>query len=208
MYLATKTRPDIAYTTRQCAKYMANPDESHFRALNRIWKYLNSTLGKCLRYQAQSAPLLNGYCDTDWGGDYTTRRSTTGYIFFLGNKAPISWRSTLQKTVALSSCEAEYMALKSSVQESLFLRDICMSLDIDFGLNTIQTDNQAAIALAKNPEHHNKTKHIDIQYHFIRECLEEGKINIKHVSTKQQVADLFTKPLDTHKFRNLIEHII
>lgn len=208
IYLATKTRPDITYAVGQCAKYMSNPDQSHFRALNRIWKYLNSTQDKCLVYNAQSAPLLNGYCDADWGGDYTTRRSTTGYIFFLGNKAPISWRSTLQKTVALSSCEAEYMALKSSVQESLFLRDVCASLDIDFGHNTIRTDNQAAIQLANNPEHHNKTKHIDIQYHFIRECLEDKRITIQHIPTKKQIADLFTKALDTYKFKGLIEQII
>ena len=143
---------------------MSNPDPTHFKALNRIWKYLNDPKSKdlALVYKAQSTPTLVSYSNADWGGDFTTRKSTTGYIFFLNKQAPISWRSILQKSVALSSCEAEYIALKETIEEAIFLKDLFKELEIETKAITVYTNSRSAIELANNPEHYAKTKHIDI----------------------------------------------
>jgi len=124
LYLSLKTRPDITYAVNLCSRFMANPDKLHFKALDRIWKYLNKypTLG--LYYNCNNPyNILKGYCDSDWGGDINSRKSTSGFIFFYNNNL-ISWTSTLQKTVALSSCEAEYMALKEATKESIYLNNV------------------------------------------------------------------------------------
>ena len=126
LYLALKTRPDITFATIYCARYMSNPSKDHFSALNRIWKYLLATPNIGVIYNCQGNDLfLKGYSDADWGNDLDQRRSTSGYIFSLspniGLNNPISWNSQLQKTVALSSCEAEYMALKDATKEAIYL---------------------------------------------------------------------------------------
>ena len=125
LYLTTKTRPDIAYATGLLSRYMANPGPEHFAALNKLWKYLASSPKLGLYYHSE--PELLGYCDSDWGGDMGTRRSTTGYIY-LFRGSPIAWNSRLQKTVALSSCKAEYMALKEAIKEQQYLTAISTSL--------------------------------------------------------------------------------
>ena len=142
---------------------------------------------------------LGGYCDADWGGDYSTRRSTTGYVFLFGN-SPISWSSKLQKTVALSSCEAEYMALKEAFKEQIWLFTLFRQLGLSYSKQPIWTDSQSAMALARNPEHHARTKHIDIQYHFVREALQDKLIDMRYIPTNDQIADGLTKPLDPTKF--------
>ena len=149
---------------------------------------------------------LEGYCDADWGGDYLTRRSTTGYIFLFGN-SPISWLSKLQKTVALSSCEAEYMALKEAIKEQIWLLNLFEQLGLTYTKTPIRTDSQSAIALAHNPEHHARTKHIDIQYHFIREALEKHLADISYIPTSAQIADGLTKALDPTKFKKFIHRM-
>lgn len=121
MYLMVATRPDLAYSVSQAARFMSSPSSEHFQALDRIWKYLVYTKNSKLVFSSTSAPVLTGYCDSDWGGDFSTRKSTTGYLFCLGDTA-ISWSSKLQSTIALSSCEAEYMALKEAVKELLWLQ--------------------------------------------------------------------------------------
>lgn len=118
MYLMTATRPDLAFSVSNCARYMSNPSEEHYKALNRIWQYVRTTQNKDLLYHISDEEALSliGYVDSDWGGDYTTRKSITDYLFTFGN-TPISWSSKLQKSVAISSCEAEYMALKEAAKE-------------------------------------------------------------------------------------------
>ena len=178
LYLALKTRPDITYAVNKCSRFMSNPDKTHFRALDRIWKYLNKYPNLGLYYNCNNNNnILKGYCDSDWGGDINTRRSTSGFIFFYNNNL-ISWNSTLQKTVALSSCEAEYMALKEASKENIYLNNTISFLTNKLQLisdsnNTpiILVDNQGSLKLAENPEFHKRTKHIDIIYHFIRECI-------------------------------------
>jgi hypothetical protein len=207
IYLSTKTRPDIAFNVNTCARFMSNPNKLHYQALNQIWKYLNYTPTLGITYSGQSEPYILGYCDSDWGGDVIGRKSTSAYYFFFG-RSPISWASQLQKTVALSSCEAEYMALKEAIKEYLYLISVIKQLNIENKEKFyLFTDSLSAIGLANNPEHHAKTKHIDIQYHFIREHVTNDTIQLSHISTKEQLADVLTKALSGPTFKYLVRQM-
>ena len=146
MYLMTQTRPDISYALGVLARYMSNPSIHHFKAIKRLWGYIKRTRNYGLFYTSSTtlgiAPNLVGYCDSDWGGNLETRKSTTGYIYLLNN-TPISWASKLQKTVALSSCEAEYIALTEAIKELSYLNTIFSSIPLlaPSFLNTIYTDS-------------------------------------------------------------------
>ena len=192
---------------------MSNPNKLHLKALDRIWKYLNKYPKLGLYYNCNnSLNTLKGYCDSDWGGDINSRKSTSGFIFFYNNNI-ISWNSALQKTVALSSCEAEYMALKEASKESIYLNNIIsyvnntLQLDKSDNTPTILVDNQGSLKLAENPEFHKRTKHIDIVYHFIRECINTKKLKVGYIPTKEQLAHGFTKGLDNVKQQNMINNI-
>ena len=165
MYLITATRPDLAYPIGLVARFMQNPSAEHQKALNRIWQYLRYTQDFELVYSKSvlTEPVLSGFCDSDWGGDLTSRKSTTGYLFLFG-KSAISWASTLQKTVALSSCEAEYMAIKEAIKEQIYLQSIFKQIAIleEKFTKILYSDSQSAIEIAKNPIYHKRTKHIDI----------------------------------------------
>ena len=144
-----------------------------------------------------------GYCDADYGGDEDTRRSTTAYLFMLGGGA-ITWASKLQPTVALSSAEAEYMAVSAAVQDAIYLRKLFNDLGFEQREPTvIHEDNQGCIALTENPVMHKRTKHIDIRHHFIRERVESGEIVLKYVATQDQLADMLTKPLKRPELERL-----
>ena len=199
MYLNTKTRPDLAFPIGYLARYMANPGPTHFRLLDKVWKYLEQRPNLGLYYQSDST-TIEGYVDSDWGGDIGTRRSTTGYIFlFLGS--PISWSSKLQKTVALSSCEAEYMALREAIKEQQYIKALLSEItpilggQIAIECQDIYTDSNSAIELAKNPIYHARTKHVDIQYHYVRECIQNEATKLKWTSTNTQLADGLTKAI-------------
>ena len=216
IYLTTYTRPNIAQAVNLCARFMSNPSYNHFKALDNIWGYLNNfkDLGLLYKNQPGSAKPINfiGYSDSDWGGDYVNRKSTTGWLF-IANNTIIAWNSKLQKTVALSSCEAEYMALKETTKQSLYFRSIIRQIPIiEDNLNMaksnqIYTDSNSAIELAKNPVFHSRTKHIDIQYHFIREHISNKNINLIFCPTNEQLADSLTKIIDKVKFSNFIKSI-
>ena len=209
MYLPTKTRPDLAFPVGQLARYMANPGPSHSRILDKVWKYLENMAKLGLAYYHSDSTSILGYVDSDWGGDIGTRRSTTGYIFkFLGS--PISWSSKLQKTVALSSCEAEYMAIRDAIKEQQYIRGLLSEIAPILGNLAIEcldiyTDSNSAIELAKNPGYHARTKHVDIQYHFVRECIQKGVSQLKWTSTSTQLADGLTKAVS--KWTEFIEGI-
>ena len=149
LYLAFKTRPDITYIVNKCSRFMSNPNKLHFKALDRVWKYLNKYPDLGLYYNCNNNNnILKGYCDSDWGGDINTRRSTSGFIFFYNNNL-ISWNSTLQKTIALSSCKAEYIALKEATKENIYLNNT-----IRFITNKLQllstNNNNTLIILVDN----------------------------------------------------------
>ena len=152
-------------------------------------------------------PTLIGYSNANWGNDINTQQSTMGYIFYLSGGA-ISWSSKCQATVALSSTEAEYMALTQATKEAIWLRSLLAELNYTQECpTTLFEDNQSAIALARNPVHHARSKHIDIQHHFVREKIESKEIEISYMATDEMIADALTKPLARPKFAKLINEM-
>ena len=204
LYLSTKTRPDIAFTVRSAAWFCASPTKEHWTVVKRILRYLNGTRQFGLLYKANtSSDEIEGFSDSDWAGDVGDRRSTSGYVFLLGGAA-VSWKSTKQTTVALSTAEAEYIALSSASQEAIWLQQLISDLSKKaFYKMIIYEDNQSTICLAKNQAIHGRTKHIDIKYHFIRDLVEAGKIELVYCTTENMVADIFTKGLSIKQFEKI-----
>ena len=146
---------------------------------------------------------LRGFADADWAGDVMTRKSTSGYVFQIGTST-ISWKSKLQSIVALSSTEAEYVSLSSATHEAVWLRVLLDGMGFkQDNATTIFEDNQGAIALAKNPTHHSRTKHIDIKYHYVREAVSTKEINLEYCPTQDMIADSLTKGLPRPQFEKL-----
>jgi hypothetical protein len=200
MYLMVGTRPDLAAVVGALSQFAADPCPTHWQALKRVFRYLRATPTHGIHFSGSSNGEIIGYSDADWAGDIETRRSTSGYVFLL-NGGCISWRSKKQRTVALSSTEAEYMALSEATQEAVWLKAFVTELGEDIGgALTVYEDNQGAIALAKNPEFHKRTKHIDIRYHFVREKVEDGQVVLEYCPTQDMLADLMTKPIAAAHF--------
>ena len=174
--------------------------------MKRILRYLQGTSNLGLLYSAQFDSTVSGYSDADWAGDVVDRKSTTGYVFFMSG-GPVSWRSKKQSCVALSTAEAEYMALASTFQEAIWMRKLLKSLNINLENTSHPTvvfeDNQSAICMSKNQQCHGQSKHIDIKYHFVREKVSEGCIELKYCATENMLADMFTKGLSGPKFKGL-----
>jgi hypothetical protein len=194
---------------------MSNPSKDHFKALDNIWGYLVNTtkLGIYYKTDQSSSIDLIGYTDSDWGGDLVTRKSTSGYIFLLGSKESsniISWLSKQQKVPAISSCEAEYMAYKEVTKENLFINSFIKEISLNKDINNskiIYSDSQSAIDLSKNPIYHARTKHVDITYHFIRNYIVEGTIDLLYTSTNNMLADAFTKVITSTKWASFLQSI-
>jgi len=209
MYAMLGTRPDIAYAVSVVSRFAAKPTQAHKATVTRIFRYLRKTVDYVLVFKG---PLiaLTGYSDSDWAGDHDTRKSTSGYVFNVGS-AVISWSSKLQSTVALSSCEAEYIGQTNATKEAIWLRRLLNEIQLEAAneaqATIIYCDNQGAIALAKNPQFHARTKHIDIQHHFVRDKVSEGAVELQYIETENQVADGLTKPLDKIKFQRFREAI-
>lgn len=203
MYLATCTRPDIAYAVGMLARYSSKPNQSHWVAAKRVLRYLKGTVNFGLVYSGDSCVV--GHSDADWAGDVDDRKSTSGYMFQIAG-GPVSWRSRKQNTVALSTAEAEYVALSSAAQECVWMRRLVAELGNPPGGPTIiLEDNQSSIAMAKNPQFHGRAKHIDIKHHFIREQVSAGSIELKYCPTQEMLADVLTKGLPQQQFSLLRE---
>ena len=199
----TCTRPDILYAVGYVSKFMESPTEVHLQAAKRILRYLKGTLNMCLSYEASQEFKLLGYSDSDWARDVDDRKSTTGFVFFMGETA-FTWSSKKQAIVTLSSCEAEYVAATSCVCHAIWLRNLLKTFRMEQENPTeIYVDNKSAIALAKNPVFHDRSKHIDTRYHYIRECIAAQQVKLEHVRTQEQLADIFTKPLKYEAFSSL-----
>uniref|UniRef100_A0A2N9HNQ0 Reverse transcriptase Ty1/copia-type domain-containing protein n=1 Tax=Fagus sylvatica TaxID=28930 RepID=A0A2N9HNQ0_FAGSY len=196
----TVTRPDISYAVHIVSQFMAAPRSLHYAAVLRILRYLKGTLFHGLHFSSQSSLTLQAYSDADWAGDPTDRRSTTGYCFLLGDSL-ISWRSKKQSVVAHSSTEAEYRALADTTAELLWLRWLLQDLGIDCSTAIpIHCDNRSAIQIAHNDIFHERTKHIEIDCHFVRHHLLQGTLQLRSVSSQDQLADIFTKPMPPGRF--------
>lgn len=198
LYLSTTTRPDIAAAVNQLARFVDDPRMRHFKALKHLLRYLRGSKDFGLVLGGRGDICLGGYSDSDWASNQDTRRSTGGYCFSTGpNDGAIAWASKGQTSVALSSLEAEYMALSDAARTAIWLRYLFEELDLPAqGPTVIQCDNQAAIFTSSNPTTSPRTKHIAIRYHFVRERVTETKeLTVQYVQTSQQVADIFTKSL-------------
>ena len=160
---------------------MSNPGIEHWNAVKWILRYLRGTSSKCLHFGG-STTTVQGYVDSDLAGDIDSRRSTTGYIFTIGGTA-VSWISRLQKVVALSTTEAEYVAATEAAKEMIWLQFFMEELGHPQKDNFLHTDSQSVIHLAKNLALHSKTKHIQLRYHFIRSVLEDGQLKLEKIHT-------------------------
>ena len=210
MYAMLGTRPDIAFAITALSQFSTNPGHLHWLALKRVLRYLRGTMDHKLTYGGSNIcqhPLkLVSYCDSDWGSDIDDRRSISGYVFLLSGGA-VSWKTKKQPTVAQSSVEAEYMAANQASREALWFRTLLNELGY-FNLvsspTKIYSDSQGSIALVKNPEFHTRTKHIDIQHHFVREHYINGAVDFQFVGTEDMIADVLTKPIAKVKHQKFV----
>ncbi|KAM1156872.1 hypothetical protein EV1_027295 [Malus domestica] len=199
----TCTRPDILYAVRLISRYMENPTTTHLKTAKRILRYLKGTINFGLFYSSFDNYKLVGYSYSDWARDSDDRKSTTGFVFFIGDIA-FTWMSKKLPIVTLSTCEAEYVAATSCVYHTNWLRNLLKELSMPQEEPTeIYVDNKSAIALAKNPVFHDRSKHIDTRYHYIRECIARKDVQVEYVKSQDQVADIFTKPLRQEDFVRL-----
>jgi len=200
----TITRPDITYSVHILSRFMHEPRQPHMAAALRVVRYLKSALGQGLLLHSNNSLHSRAFYDSDWAGCPVTRRSTTGYYVFLENSL-ISWRTKRQKTVSLSSVEAEYRAMTSTCCELTWLRHLFTYLHMPVSDPVaLHCDNQAALHIAKNPVFHEKTRHIEMDYHFIWDKILRGEIATRYVISSQQLTNVFTKALGKEKFKQLM----
>ena len=202
------TRPDIAFSVGVASRFMEKPTTEHQAIVKKILRYIRGTVGYGITYdRGKKDSRLIGYSDSDYAGDIDQRKSTSGMAFFLGSNL-ITWSSQKQRTVALSSCEAEYVSAAIAACQGVWLIAILDDIRMRSRCKVIlRVDNMSAIALGKNPVFHERSKHIDTKYHFIRECIEMGTIEMEHVSTQDQLADIFTKALGRVKFKEMRQRL-
>jgi hypothetical protein len=215
-YLAQATRPDIATPVGKLARFVNNPGREHWRAAKRVVSYLKGTRNLGIMFRATGDEFTrddNGhlcmttpvqvYCDADYAADVDKRRSSTGYVVFVAG-GPISWRHVLQQSTALSTAEAETMALCEAVQEAEWLRNVLTDMGIKIKATTqIWEDNQAAIALAKDVRSGKRTKHMEVRWFFARGVIDKGNAEIRYCNTKDMIADIMTKALPRVQFEIL-----
>ena len=201
LYLCA-SRPDIMLSVCMCARFQATPKESHHKAVKHILRYLAHTPTLGLWYPKGSAFDLIGYSDSDYAGDRVDRKSTSGTCHFLG-RSLVCWSSKKQNCVSLSTAEAEYIAAGSCCAQLLWMKQTLKDYDVNMKNVPLYCDNESAIKIAHNPVQHSKTKHIQIRHHFLRDHVLKGDISIEHVKTEEQLADIFTKPLDEKRFSKL-----
>ncbi|RVW60823.1 Retrovirus-related Pol polyprotein from transposon TNT 1-94 [Vitis vinifera] len=201
------TRPDIGFSVSVVSQFMNNPTEKHMTAVIRILRYLKMTLGKGLFFQRTTKKEIEIFSDVDWAGSVTDRRSTSGYCSFVWGNL-VTWRSKKQSVVARSSAEAEFRAMAQGICEGIWLNRLLEELRVPLKHPIVlYCDNQAAISIAKNPVHHDRTKHVEIDRHFIKEKIEEGVFKVNYTPTNCQTADILTKALARVNFEDLTEKL-
>jgi hypothetical protein len=227
MYAANITRIDVCFITNALARYMAAARVQHMRAAVRVLQYLHETKKRCIRFQQrdEQGTAVQGsgggtalnivvYSDSDWASCLDSRRSTSGVVVTI-NGLPILWTSKRQKTVALSSCEAEYMAMAEAAKEALWLRHLLTQLQVLSSgyvlvnpLLVMKVDNSSAVQLSADTGINNKSKHIAIRYHFLKEMVSSGELRVDWIATQYQLADILTKRLDRDTFDRIRDHLL
>jgi hypothetical protein len=210
MWLARGTRPDIQYVVSQLSQHCNDPKVRHWNAVIRVFRYLKGSVTYRISYGPEGA--AQGYCDADFAGDHTDRRSVTGHLYLLCG-GPISWTSTKQRCVSTSTTEAEYIALSEAAKQGQWIRALLRELDAGRYLPASQempmfSDNQSCIAVAKDPIAHSRTKHIDVRYHYVRELVSYRKATVEYVPSGDMLADVLTKPLAATAFNSCIQGLV
>ena len=196
VYAMICTRPDLSYAVTKLSQHLSCPNDADLVMLKHVLRYLKQTFEYRLSFSKSTTGLqITAFCDADWAGSTEDRRSITGYCISLNQRGPpISWKSKRQNSVALSTCEAEYVSLSVACQEVIYLKYLLNDILNDDLPTVIANDNQGAISLVKNPTKHSKAKHIDIRYHFVRECYDNELMSLIYVPSNENYADIFTKP--------------
>ncbi|KAL7587301.1 hypothetical protein Lser_V15G40654 [Lactuca serriola] len=196
----TMTRPDLSYAINQASRFLHSPTNDNFQAVKRILRYVKGTITFGLTFRRPHTNTILGYFDTDWACCIETRRSTYGYSIFLGGNL-VSWSAKKQPTVSRSSCESEYQAMANTTAEIVWITNLLRELHaLPPDRPTLLCDNKSALFMTQNPVSNKCAKHIDLDYHFVRELVAYGKLYTKFVPTKLQVADIFTKSLPRPQF--------
>lgn len=208
MYIGLCTRPDILHAVTKLSQFNNDPHVEHLNGAHHVLRYLNATVDQCLEYRSTGKPL-HGFVDSDWAGSSDDRKSFTGFVFILAGGA-VMYESKKQPTVALSSTEAEYMALSAATKEVIYIRN--MLIEIGFArlvknATTLYGDNIGSQQLVRNPVYHSRSKHIDIKVHHLRDVYKEGKIDLKYVPSNENTADILTKSLGKIKNKQLSDKL-
>nr|GEY52681.1 retrovirus-related Pol polyprotein from transposon TNT 1-94 [Tanacetum cinerariifolium] len=203
---STHLRPDIVHATCLCARYQAKPTEKHLKEVKRIFRYLRGTVNTGLWYTKDYGFELTGFSDADYAGCKDTFKSTSGGAQFLGKKL-VSWSSKKQDYTALLAAKAEYVSLSACCAQVLWMRTQLTDYGFHFKKIPIYCNSKSAIAITCNPVQHSRTKHIAVRYHFIKEYVEKGMIELYFVKTDYQLADLFTKALPADRFNYLVRRL-
>ncbi|XP_065846872.1 uncharacterized protein [Euphorbia lathyris] len=197
------TRPDVSFAVNKVSQFMHQPTTEHWKAVKRILRYLRSTPDHGLRIQRSRSLDITGYTDADWGGDIDDRKSTSGYAVYVGPNL-VSWRSRKQRTVSRSSTEAEYRALACLASEVLWLRKLMYDVGYCSSRSPVLwCDNLGATYLTANPIFHERSKHLEIDYHFVRDRVAKKELRVLYIPTLDQTADVLTKPLSKTRFLTL-----
>jgi len=206
LYLVN-TRPDICYAVNTLSQHMVEPRQVHWVAAKHVLRYLHGTIGYGLRYSTSDGVKLEGFTDSDWAGSVVDIKSTSGCCFSLGS-AMVSWFSKKQSSVALSTAEEKYIAACAACKEAIWLRKLLADLsDHQIDVTVIFCNNQSCVKLSENLVFHDRSKHIDMKYHYIRDIVQKGVVKLQYISTDEQVIDIFTKPLATLKFAYFRERL-
>ncbi|KAG8492742.1 hypothetical protein CXB51_010463 [Gossypium anomalum] len=208
MYAMVCTRPYISQIVSIVSRYMHNPRKGHWQAVKWILRYIKKTVDVGLLFKQHNTlgKCVIGYVDSDYASDLDKRRSTTGYVFTLAG-GPISWKFTLQSTVALSTTKAEYIAVIEAVKEAIWLQGVVKTLGLVQEHINVYCDSQSAVHLAKNQVYHARTKHINVRFYFVREIIDEGKICLQKIKTADNSADMMTKVVTATKFEHCLNLI-
>ncbi|KAL1559311.1 putative RNA-directed DNA polymerase [Salvia divinorum] len=186
---------------------MHAPQEEHWEAVLRIVRYLKGIPGHGVLFKKYGHLEIHGYTDADWAGNPNDRRSTTGYFTFVGGNL-VTWRSKKQKVVALSSAEAEFRGIKSGLTEVLWLKKLMTELDLKSTQPCrLLCDNKAAISISENPVQHDRTKHVEVDRHFIKDTIDAKIVELPYVKSEDQLADVLTKAMNSQSFRGVLDKL-
>ena len=208
MYIMICTRPNVAHAISVASRYMSNHGKEHWNALKWILKYLKGSVDVGLHFGgggwSRGDVALRGYCDSDYAANLDNMKSQSGYIFTLYGTT-ISWKPNLQSVVALSTTEAEYISLTEAAKEALWLQGILQDFDIQQDGVEILCDSNSTICLAKHQMFHERSKHVDVRRHFIRDEVKKGMIKVVKVPTEENASDMLTKALPVSKFKYCLD---